>query len=55
MSEKKLDGKVTIVTGAGSAGKGIGTGKAMAVLFAREGSRWCSSTCTKIELKRRSI
>ncbi len=39
MSEKKLDGKVTIVTGAGSAGKGLGTGKAMAVLFAREGSR----------------
>jgi len=39
VSEKKLDGKVTIVTGAGSAGKGFGTGKAMAVLFAREGSR----------------
>jgi NAD(P)-dependent dehydrogenase (short-subunit alcohol dehydrogenase family) len=39
MSEKKLDGKVTIVTGAGSAGKGYGTGKAMSVLFAREGSR----------------
>jgi NAD(P)-dependent dehydrogenase (short-subunit alcohol dehydrogenase family) len=39
VSEKKLDGKVTIVTGAGSAGKGVGTGKAMSVLFAREGSR----------------
>ena len=39
MSEKKLDGKVTIVTGAGSAGKGLGTGKAMAVLFAAKGSR----------------
>ena len=38
MSEKKLDGKVTIVTGAGSAGPGFGTGKAMSVLFAREGA-----------------
>jgi NAD(P)-dependent dehydrogenase (short-subunit alcohol dehydrogenase family) len=38
VSDKKLDGKVTIVTGAGSAGPGYGTGKAMSVLFAREGS-----------------
>jgi NAD(P)-dependent dehydrogenase (short-subunit alcohol dehydrogenase family) len=39
VSDGKLEGKVTIVTGAGSAGKGFGTGKAMSVLFAREGSR----------------
>jgi NAD(P)-dependent dehydrogenase (short-subunit alcohol dehydrogenase family) len=35
----KLDGKVAIVTGAGSSGPGWGTGKAMAVLFAREGAK----------------
>ena len=36
---RKLDGKVAIVTGAGSSGPGIGTGKATSVLFAREGAR----------------
>jgi len=36
---KRLAGKVAIVTGAGSSGPGLGTGKAMAVLFAREGAR----------------
>jgi NAD(P)-dependent dehydrogenase (short-subunit alcohol dehydrogenase family) len=35
----KLDGKVAIVTGAGSSGPGVGTGKAMSVLFAREGAK----------------
>ena len=35
----KLDGKVAIVTGAGSSGPGWGTGKAMSVLFAREGAK----------------
>ena len=35
----KLDGKVAIVTGAGSVGEGFGTGKAIATLFAREGAR----------------
>jgi NAD(P)-dependent dehydrogenase (short-subunit alcohol dehydrogenase family) len=35
----KLDGRVAIVTGAGSSGPGIGTGKAISVLFAREGAR----------------
>ena len=35
----KLDGKVAIVTGAGSSGPGLGTGKAMSVLFAREGAK----------------
>ena len=35
----RLEGKVAIVTGAGSSGAGIGNGKAAAVLFAREGAR----------------
>jgi NAD(P)-dependent dehydrogenase (short-subunit alcohol dehydrogenase family) len=35
----RLEGKVAIVTGAGSRGPGVGNGKAMAVLFAREGAR----------------
>jgi NAD(P)-dependent dehydrogenase (short-subunit alcohol dehydrogenase family) len=39
MSKKKLDGLVAIVTGAGSSGPGFGTGKAMSVLFAREGAK----------------
>ncbi len=36
---KRLEGKVAIVTGAGSSGPGWGNGKAAAVLFAREGAR----------------
>jgi NAD(P)-dependent dehydrogenase (short-subunit alcohol dehydrogenase family) len=41
MLERKprLQGKVAIVTGAGSRGPGVGNGKAAAVLFAREGAR----------------
>ncbi|MDP6667443.1 MAG: glucose 1-dehydrogenase [Dehalococcoidia bacterium] len=41
MSERRprLEGKVAIVTGAGSRGDGIGNGRATAVLFAREGAR----------------
>jgi NAD(P)-dependent dehydrogenase (short-subunit alcohol dehydrogenase family) len=35
----KLAGKVAIVTGAGSSGPGVGTGKATSVLFAREAAR----------------
>lgn len=35
----RLAGKVAIVTGAGSSGPGMGNGKAVAVLFAREGAR----------------
>ena len=35
----KLDGRVAIVTGAGSSGPGFGTGKAISVLLAREGAR----------------
>jgi NAD(P)-dependent dehydrogenase (short-subunit alcohol dehydrogenase family) len=36
---KRLEGKVAIVTGAGSAGEGIGNGRAAAILFAREGAK----------------
>ena len=41
MTERRLrlEGKVAIVTGAGSSGPGIGNGKAAAVLFAREGAK----------------
>ena len=35
----RLDGKVAIVTGAGSIGPGWGNGKATAALFAREGAK----------------
>ena len=38
MSER-LNGKVAIVTGAGSRGPGLGNGKATSILFAREGAR----------------
>src|SRR5260370_21869382 len=37
----RLAGKVAMVTGAGSQGAGWGTGKAMSVLFAREGAQLC--------------
>ena len=30
----RLDGKVAIVTGAGSSGEGVGNGKAASILFA---------------------
>ena len=36
---RRLEGKVAIVTGAGSSGPGVGNGKATATLFAREGAR----------------
>ena len=35
----RLEGKVAIVTGAGSSGPGFGIGKATSILFAREGAR----------------
>jgi NAD(P)-dependent dehydrogenase (short-subunit alcohol dehydrogenase family) len=35
----RLNGKVAIVTGAGSRGPGVGNGKATAILFALEGAR----------------
>ena len=36
---RRLEGAVAIVTGAGSSGPGVGTGKATSILFAREGAR----------------
>lgn len=39
MSSRRLEGKVAIVTGAGSRGPMEGTGQATAVLFARHGAR----------------
>ena len=35
----RVDGKVAVVTGAGSRGEGIGNGRATAILLAREGAR----------------
>jgi NAD(P)-dependent dehydrogenase (short-subunit alcohol dehydrogenase family) len=35
----KLDGKIAIVTGAGSSGPGVGTGKAISILLARAGAK----------------
>ncbi len=35
----RLNGKVALVTGAGSSGPGVGNGKAAAILFAREGAK----------------
>ena len=37
MPEMNLEGKVALVTGAGSRGDGIGNGRAAAILLAREG------------------
>src|SRR5262245_18118492 len=39
MPGRRLEGKVAIVTGAGSRAEGIGNGRAAAVLLAREGAR----------------
>ena len=39
MSERELEGKVAIVTGAGAAASGIGNGRAAAALLARAGAR----------------
>ncbi|HIF71566.1 MAG TPA: glucose 1-dehydrogenase [Dehalococcoidia bacterium] len=41
MTERRsrLEGKVAIVTGAGSRGEGVGNGKATATLFAQEGAK----------------
>ena len=39
ISGSRLAGKVAIVTGGGSRGDGVGTGRAASVIFAREGAR----------------
>jgi NAD(P)-dependent dehydrogenase (short-subunit alcohol dehydrogenase family) len=39
MSGRRLDGKVALITGAGSVGPGWGNGRAMAVRFAEEGAK----------------
>ena len=38
-AEKRLDGKVALVTGGGARGALIGTGQATAILYARHGAR----------------
>ena len=38
-AQRRLDGKVAVVTGGGSRSEGIGTGRAAAILFARHGAR----------------
>lgn len=38
-AKPRLAGKIALVTGAGSSGPGVGTGKATAILFAREGAQ----------------
>ena len=35
----RLEGKTVIVTGAGTRGRGIGNGKASALLYGREGAK----------------
>ena len=48
----RLQGKVAIVTGAGSRGPGLGNGKATAILFAREGAyeaRWVTGQTLVID------
>ena len=39
MDTNRLEGKVAIVTGAAPKGVGVGIGKAIATLFAREGAK----------------
>src|SRR5262249_17805925 len=39
VSKGRLEGKVCVVTGGGSRNEGLGTGRATACLFAREGGR----------------
>ena len=37
--DNRLEGKVAIVTGAGSRGDGIGNGRAIAIVLARHGAK----------------
>ncbi len=45
--ERHLQGRVAIVTGAGSLGDGIGNGRAAAILLAEDG---CSVACVDLNL-----
>ncbi|QIX01491.1 hypothetical protein AMS68_007008 [Peltaster fructicola] len=45
--DRRLDGRVAIVTGAGSAGDGIGNGRAAAILLAEIG---CSVMCVDLDI-----
>ncbi len=47
MPEMRLEGKVAIVTGAGSRASGIGNGRAAAILLAREGCKVALLDATK--------
>lgn len=47
----RLDGKVALVTGAGSVGEGWGNGKATAVLMARQGAKVCGVDLDAAALK----
>jgi hypothetical protein len=49
----RMAGWRAIVTGAGTLGDGVGTGKAIATLFAAEGARLLFSTLMKHGLKPR--
>ena len=47
----RLAGKVAVVTGAGSSGPGVGNGKAVSILFAREGARVvCADAVVELSL-----
>lgn len=47
LPSRSLQGKVAIVTGAGSIGDGIGNGRATSILLAQDG---CSVVCVDLEL-----
>jgi NAD(P)-dependent dehydrogenase (short-subunit alcohol dehydrogenase family) len=53
----RLQGKVAIVTGAGSQESGVGTGSAIAIVFAGEGAKVCllDRDATRAELTRAKI
>ena len=50
----RLEGKVAIITGAGSSGPGVGNGKAAAVLFAREGAKVLLADSVKARAEERA-
>jgi NAD(P)-dependent dehydrogenase (short-subunit alcohol dehydrogenase family) len=54
---QRLGEKVAIVTGAGSQGEGVGTGKAISILFAAEGAKVClvDQQAERADITRRAI